>query len=178
MPTSPLGSSASPRSGSADGPRKYGGHVRRAACSPPRRGRAPGRRECTGRTPGQATRFEIGRRRRMKSVKSNGLAGLLLMAVVGWGSLAGTAEAPTIFWASDPVRPGETVVVQGGNFGDHTVVETAPGRCPIQGCEGKSPAVKDWVKVEPLQKSACSLKFIVPAQWKMGTFSAGSLLTG
>ena len=30
--------------------------------------------------------------------------------------------------------------------------------------------MKDWVKVEPLQKSACSLKFIVPAQWKMGVF--------
>ncbi len=100
-----------------------------------------------------------------------GLAGLLLMAVVGWGSLAGAADAPTIFWASDPVRPGETVVVQGGNFGDHTVVETARLEdAHFKDAKASSPTVKDWVKVEPLQKSACSLKFIVPAQWKMGVF--------
>jgi hypothetical protein len=33
------------------------------------------------------------------------------LATVAW------ADPPVVYWASDPVRPGEVVVVQGGQLG-------------------------------------------------------------
>ena len=39
--------------------------------------------------------------------------------------VATAAAAPQVFWASDPVRPGETVLLQGSDFGSSPVVEIA-----------------------------------------------------
>ena len=35
------------------------------------------------------------------------------------------SAAPQIFWASDPVRPNETVLIQGSDFGTAPIVEIA-----------------------------------------------------
>jgi len=38
---------------------------------------------------------------------------------------AAGAEVPVVFWASDPVRPGEVVVVQGGRWGKQPKVDVS-----------------------------------------------------
>ncbi|MCX5684426.1 MAG: glycosyl hydrolase family 28-related protein, partial [Planctomycetota bacterium] len=122
-------------------------------------------------------------------------AGLLAVACVVLGTDAGVAaaaHAPTIFWASDPVRPDETVLVQGADFGPAAVVEvarledgkpTAPAITiapPVAfalptatASPGASavPAALAWRKVPVLQASDCSLKFALPADAKMGVFA-------
>ena len=52
------------------------------------------------------------------SVKSTGK---LIRIATGWAIMVAAcvatvvrAETPAVFWASDPVRPGEVVIVQGG----------------------------------------------------------------
>ena len=67
----------------------------------------------------------------------------LAATAVGW-------SAPSIFWASDPVRPGETVVVIGDGFGERPVVTVA----------GKT--------VTPIQPQDGSLKFVIQPDAKPG----------
>ena len=74
---------------------------------------------------------------------------------------AAGAEVPVVFWASDPVRPGEVVVVQGGRWGKQPKVEVSrPAETPTKGTETLS----------PLQCSDDSLTFLVPAAWKPGIY--------
>jgi len=74
------------------------------------------------------------------------------------------AETPHIFWASDPVGPDETVLVQGSDF-DGANVELS--RLADGGKEAKGRAQA----MEVLQGSESSLKFIVPADWKQGVYA-------
>ena len=69
------------------------------------------------------------------------------------------AEKPEILWASDPIRPGETVMIQGHAFGSDTVVEAgpAPGK-PMQ-------------KLEILDRNEQCLKALIPADWKPNAFA-------
>ena len=96
------------------------------------------------------------------------LLGCLLLALAS----AAFAAGPMVFWASDPVRPDETVVCRGGGFGATPTVEV--GRLP----EAKAPTKADlWtlvekpVTVKPLQISDHSVKFVVPAGFKPGLFA-------
>ncbi|MBI2300208.1 MAG: hypothetical protein HYU66_14895 [Armatimonadetes bacterium] len=81
--------------------------------------------------------------------------------------------APTVFWASDPVRPGESVLVFGDGFG------TAPGLALTRLADGPAgtPAERAvaWPKViaEPKPFDACdsSLRFTLPASSKPGVFA-------
>jgi hypothetical protein len=76
-----------------------------------------------------------------------------------------------VFWASDPVRPDETVLLEGSDFGPACRVELVrlkdDDATPPVG-EG---AIGPWSPVPVLQWSDCSLKFVVPASWKMGIFA-------
>ena len=74
---------------------------------------------------------------------------------------AAGAEVPVVFWASDPVRPGEVVVVQGGRWGKQPKVDVSRlAETETGGAETLS----------PLQCSDDSLTFLVPAAWKPGIY--------
>jgi hypothetical protein len=80
-----------------------------------------------------------------------GLCGLMLV----WAAEA----APVIIWASDPVRPGETVVVRGDAFGRKAKVEVS-----ILG-QG------EWKQAEVLQQTERTLKFVLPKEFPAGVVS-------
>ena len=81
-------------------------------------------------------------------------------------------ETPAVFWASDPVRPGETAMVIGENLSGGSAVELA--RVP-DGRAGKPGGAFAWpkrgVSVAPLQPGRQSVKFAVPADLKPGLFA-------
>ena len=85
---------------------------------------------------------------------------------------AGTSSAgPQVFWASDPVRPNETVLLQGNDFGSAAVVEVSRWDDAMVTAPTAEVEAKSWTRVPVLQASDCSLKFVVPADWKMGVFA-------
>ena len=98
------------------------------------------------------------------------LSCLLVISLTGLG--AGTAlAAPLVFWASDPVGPNETVLLQGDGFGSAAVVEVTrleDGKPTAAAATNDS---NSWTRVPVLQASDCSLKFALPADWKMGVFA-------
>ena len=67
-------------------------------------------------------------------------------------------ETPVVIWASSPVRPGETVLVHGGNFGTHPMVD-------LTSRERKE-------TVPPLSVSDTTLMFVYPESWKAAVVSA------
>lgn len=72
--------------------------------------------------------------------------------------------APVTFWASQPVSPGETVLVSGGNLSaDATALvtrldDTEPGSPLSAGVSSNN----GWTSVAALQSSATSMKFALP----------------
>jgi hypothetical protein len=97
---------------------------------------------------------------------------LFLLAV--WAGAVRPARAdPKIFWASTPVRPDETVLLQGSDLGGPgAIVEIA--RLGDSGKESEVPVSsksQQWIRVSVLQAGAESLKFVVPATWQMGVFA-------
>ena len=93
-------------------------------------------------------------------------------AVKSVGTMDASRAAPSIFWVSDPVQPGEVVMVEGANWGDSPRIELSwlrddkPGQ-PAVG----APAIQNSVVLTPLQVTASSVKFLVPADWKSGVYS-------
>ncbi len=82
-----------------------------------------------------------------------------------------TQSAPKIFWASDPVRPNETIMLAGSDLAaPNTTVELSRLDDP----NPTTPAalkVAQWTKIPTLQSTDQSLKFAVPADWKMGVYA-------
>lgn len=80
-------------------------------------------------------------------------------------------SAPQIFWASDPVRPGEATLLVGDGFGDHPRIEVTP----LDDAPDSAPGPVKWAEtgttVEPLQASDQSVKFLVPARFKPGVYA-------
>lgn len=87
--------------------------------------------------------------------------------------LTANAGPPIITWASDPVRPDETVVLIGEGFGGESTVEI--GRLPDTRTTtprvGPAIAVERWEKLRPLQTSEQSLKCVVPKSWSAGVWA-------
>ena len=130
-----------------------------------------------------------------------GLAGLV--CVCSALSAAG-AERPVVLWATDPVRPGEAVMVLGHALGDKATVEVVrlgDGPCgePLTAQAASAPATQpaanahEWAlpaawpggsrNVEVLQAGEQSLKFVLPADLAPGLFAfristAGGAATG
>lgn len=104
----------------------------------------------------------------------------LLSAVVA-ATAAPPAGPPRVFWASDPVRPGETVMVHGSDLGDAATPATVemarfddgdPAAAPTT--PATRPAAPDhWARVPVLQAGddGRTLKFAVPAAWQPGVFA-------
>lgn len=88
-----------------------------------------------------------------------------------FATMSAALAAPQIFWASDPVRPNETVLIQGCDFGIAPTVEIARLADDKPGAPASPIDVKDWSGARLLQASDCSLKFVVPAEWKPGVFA-------
>ena len=84
-----------------------------------------------------------------------------ILAVLGFFSES-QAAVPTIIWASDPVRPGEAVMVRGDGFGKKSTVEVASGSATASG--QKNP----WKAVPVLQQTDATLKFALPADLSPG----------
>jgi len=84
---------------------------------------------------------------------------------------AAQSSPPQIFWASDPVRPNETVLVQGAGFGAAPMIEV--GRLRDGGKNSKDiwALTRSLVTVKPLQVSASSLKFVLPQEFKPGEYA-------
>ena len=61
----------------------------------------------------------------------------ILLTTLLLGLAGPVVAAPTVFWASDPVQPGQTVVVIGEGFGEKPKVEII--RLP-DGAAGHPPA--------------------------------------
>ena len=93
----------------------------------------------------------------MSIIGPHGFAVILVASLVH----SAGAESPVVFWASDPVRPGEVVVVQGGRWGKQPQVELSRS----EDAKAKAPET-----ITPLQCSEDSLKFLVPASWKQGIY--------
>jgi len=81
------------------------------------------------------------------------------------------AAAPQVFWASDPVRAGETVLLQGSDFGTAAMVEIVR---LADGLPREPSAAKEalgWTRVPVLQAGDDSLKFALAADVSMGVFA-------
>ncbi len=93
-----------------------------------------------------------------------------LLAITLMGAGHAQAGRPQVFWASDPVRPNETVLLQGSDFGAAPVVEVS--RLPDG--NAAEPAADDpraWRRAEVFQAGDSSLKLMLPADWKMGAYA-------
>lgn len=92
--------------------------------------------------------------------------------VASWSNLVGIA-APVVFWSSDPVKCGESVLVIGDGFGAQPAVEIArladdaPGDPPAAAVAWP----RETTKADVLQAEGCSIKYLLPATFKPGVFA-------
>ena len=92
------------------------------------------------------------------------IAPLLLGGSVAAARRSGADGGPTIFWASSPVGPNQTVIVAGANFPASVAVHlaydhnssTMPGLIPT---------------IEPAQVTPASVKFTIPIGVKLGAYT-------
>lgn len=99
-----------------------------------------------------------------------GALGLVWSLVAGAASVWAAAESrpPTVFWASDPVRPGDAVLVTGDGLTSDCAVELFR---LADGPAGQPQAIswpEEFVKPEVLQPRGQSLKFVLPAELAPG----------
>lgn len=88
-------------------------------------------------------------------------------------TLATTDLVPAVFWHSDPIRPGEVMLVTGTNWGESPLVELVSLQ---DGVAGQPVADVPWVAerravVKPLQVSNRCVKFLIPDDWKVGVYA-------
>jgi hypothetical protein len=93
-------------------------------------------------------------------------------AVLSAETMKAPGAPPSVFWVSDPVLPAEIVMVEGANWGTSPRIELSwlgddkPGQ-PMVG----DAAIQKTVMLTPLQVTASSVKFMIPADWKSGVYS-------
>ena len=98
---------------------------------------------------------------------------LLMLALLVLSSVTAVWAAPKVFWASDPVAAGETVLVTGGGFGTAPAVQVARlADGPAEAPSGKAYAFgTGGEKVTVLQPKDNALKFTLPGALKPGLFA-------
>ncbi|MBI3987649.1 MAG: hypothetical protein HY343_12050 [Lentisphaerae bacterium] len=86
----------------------------------------------------------------------------------------GVADKPVVFWASDPVRPGDTVMALGGGFRDTMAVQV----CRLPERRTGKPAFAaalsvagPWRSAKVLQQSDGSIQFVLPTSLPPGCFA-------
>lgn len=89
---------------------------------------------------------------------------LLFLVFVGHAR----ADDPAVIWVSDPVEPGETVLVTGNGFDADTLVSIA--RMPDDPKE--TPGWEEVLPARILERTGQSLKFILPPSLRSGVFAA------
>ncbi len=93
------------------------------------------------------------------------------IAAAAWAS-AVWADVPAVFWASDPVKPGEAVMVQGWGWGAQPKIEIqnmADGDAGKPGQNGP-PQILKTVTCAPILCNDEGLSFVVPRDWKPGLY--------
>ncbi len=83
---------------------------------------------------------------------------------------------PQISWASDPVRPDETVLLRGVGFGPRPAVEFA--RLDDVDPAGAHQSAQAWVRLPALQPADDALKFTIPADARPGVFACRVVAEG
>lgn len=78
--------------------------------------------------------------------------------------------APSLFWVSDPVFPGESVLTVGDGFKDGMRVAVRQRSVALSDGGAKTDKGSSWTDVEPLQVSEKSVKFIIPANFIKGVY--------
>jgi hypothetical protein len=97
---------------------------------------------------------------------------LTLILLFNINGVLAKSSTPVIIWASSPVKPDETVIIQTGEPVENVRVELArledgsPGTPPNSKLK-----IKTWTKVEVLQRGVTTLKFVVPADWQPGIYA-------
>ncbi|OGV66554.1 MAG: hypothetical protein A3K19_23865 [Lentisphaerae bacterium RIFOXYB12_FULL_65_16] len=96
-----------------------------------------------------------------------GLAGIMFAGLTCRGA------APTVFWASDPIRPGETVLACGAGFGaaPQVVVGRLTDEAPGQPPAAEPPWPGDAQAASVFQPNDESVKFLLPSGLKTGVFA-------
>lgn len=94
----------------------------------------------------------------------------IIGAAVAFLTAAGqVGAAPTVFWASDPVKPGQTVQLSGidlGRIGSVEVLRLSDG----EGAAGAKAALSQPAEI--LSKTESTLSFLLPNGLEPGVFSA------
>lgn len=81
--------------------------------------------------------------------------------------------APVVFWVSQPVGPGETVLAFGSGLGStRDVVLWRLPDAPAQEPGALAQRAGSGVRLRPVQVDDHAVKFIVPALWKSGVYLA------
>ncbi|HEY3396772.1 MAG TPA: glycosyl hydrolase family 28-related protein [Armatimonadota bacterium] len=88
---------------------------------------------------------------------------VLALALLGGGGALGAG--PALFWAADPVRPGETLLLTGARLTPETVVQLAPlpGGDAGQPAEFKPPLADAWQDLKPLAVGEQAVHVVLPA---------------
>jgi hypothetical protein len=91
------------------------------------------------------------------------------------------AESPVIFWASDPVRPDETILAQGDLLDGDTKLQIAE----LQNKNAGNPDLKTvdfsktkFTSLSSMQPSAQTAKYLVPADWEHGIYAIRPVRNG
>ena len=98
---------------------------------------------------------------------------LMVLTTMALPTAGAAAEVPVVFWYSDPVKPGELVMLQGANLGENATVEfmrIAEGKAGAPQAVPADPG-KPAVSVVPMQASDLSVKAVVPGTESGGIFA-------
>ena len=98
---------------------------------------------------------------------------LCLAALLAGSETCRAASPPVVFWASDPIGPGQMAVVRGEGLGDHPTVELA--RLSDDAAAMPNAGPFQWLgkgqTLDVVQPNDRSVKFVVPSDMKPGIFA-------
>ncbi len=97
---------------------------------------------------------------------------LFALLCLNSASVVAMNSSPVIIWASAPVEPDETVLIQAGNFSENATIELAQFKNHNpKSTNGSNTEIEGWTSVEILQRGVSSLKCLVPSNWAPGVYA-------
>ncbi len=97
----------------------------------------------------------------------------MLLAILLSGLVSPVVASPTVFWASDPIQPGQTAVIIGEGFGKKPKIAISRvsdvASDPL--ASSHAPSSEGFVSVDAIQASDQGLKFTVPSALQAGIFA-------
>jgi hypothetical protein len=79
---------------------------------------------------------------------------------------------PIVIWYSDPVKPGDTVLVFGADFQNIHNIQIGKAAETIHGSPGGAVSLPHTVTIQPLERSPQSVKFVIPRSLSPGIYYA------